>query len=159
MFLAAASDGDRSPLDFMLALMRDPQVPLDLRIDMAAAAAPLVYARLRASRRSRPHPMDRGRIWQSSSPKAGFSARHRRTLMSFWRTASAQSLEQQGMCAKQAKIAFEEWTNDPTNNRLGLKPITSDYENHYNVKLNRCFVAIESIDQMGKEFLTSATLM
>jgi hypothetical protein len=55
---AAAADGDRSPLEFMLALMRDPQVPLDLRIDMAAAAAPLVHVRPRASRRSRPHPME-----------------------------------------------------------------------------------------------------
>jgi hypothetical protein len=58
MFLAAASDGDRSPLDFMLVLMRNPQVPLDLRIDMAAAAAPFVHARPGASRRSRVHPME-----------------------------------------------------------------------------------------------------
>jgi hypothetical protein len=57
MFLAAASEPDRSPLDFILALMRDPQVPLDLRLEMAAAAAPLVHARPRASRRDRPHPM------------------------------------------------------------------------------------------------------
>jgi hypothetical protein len=45
VFLAAACDGERSPLDFMLALMRDRQVPLDLRIDMAAAAAPFVHAK------------------------------------------------------------------------------------------------------------------
>jgi hypothetical protein len=45
VFFAAASDGERSPLDFMLALVRDPQVPLDLRIDMAAAAAPFVHAK------------------------------------------------------------------------------------------------------------------
>jgi hypothetical protein len=42
----------------MLALMRDPQVPFDLRIDMAAAAAPLIHARPRASGRSRPHPIE-----------------------------------------------------------------------------------------------------
>jgi hypothetical protein len=54
----AAADPNRSPLDFMLALMRDPQVPLDLRIGMAAAAAPLIHARPRASGRSRPHPME-----------------------------------------------------------------------------------------------------
>jgi hypothetical protein len=58
VFLAAASDRDRSPLDFMLALMRDPQVSLDLRIRMAASTAPLVHARPRASDRSRPHPME-----------------------------------------------------------------------------------------------------
>jgi hypothetical protein len=59
IFLAAASEPDRSPLDFMLALMRDSQVPLHLRLDMAAAAAPLVHGRPRASRRDRPHPMER----------------------------------------------------------------------------------------------------
>jgi hypothetical protein len=58
VFLAAAADPNRSPLDFMLALMRDPQVPFDLRIDMAAAAARLIHARPRASGRSRPHPME-----------------------------------------------------------------------------------------------------
>jgi hypothetical protein len=58
VFLAAAAEPDRSPLDFMLALMRDPQGPLDLRIDMAAAAAPFVHARPRPSRASRPHPME-----------------------------------------------------------------------------------------------------
>jgi hypothetical protein len=68
VFLAAAADPNRSPLDFMLALMRDPQVPLDLRIDMAAAAAPLVHARPRASGRSRPHPMElRARRTQSAA--------------------------------------------------------------------------------------------
>jgi hypothetical protein len=58
VFLAAASDPNRTPLEFMLALMRDPQVPLHLRLDMAAAAAPLVHARPRAPRRERPHPME-----------------------------------------------------------------------------------------------------
>jgi uncharacterized protein YnzC (UPF0291/DUF896 family) len=68
VFLAAAADPNRSPLDFMLALMRDPQVPFDLRIDMAAAAAPLVHARPRASGRSRPHPMElRARRTQSAA--------------------------------------------------------------------------------------------
>jgi hypothetical protein len=45
VFLAAAAEPNRSPLDFMLALMRDPQVPLDDRIDIAAKAAPFVHAR------------------------------------------------------------------------------------------------------------------
>jgi hypothetical protein len=45
VFLAAATDPSRSPLEFMLALMRNPQVPLDDRIGIAAAAAPFVHAR------------------------------------------------------------------------------------------------------------------
>jgi hypothetical protein len=58
VFLAAASDGERSPLDFMLALMRDRQVPLDLRIDMATAAAPFVHAKPEPARNKRPDPLD-----------------------------------------------------------------------------------------------------
>ncbi len=42
---AAAAHPNPSPLDFMLDLMRDPKVPTDLRIEMAAAAAPLVHPR------------------------------------------------------------------------------------------------------------------
>src|SRR5438552_1671356 len=57
VFLAAAADPNRSPLDFMLALMRDPQVLLALRIEMAAAAASLVHPRPRVSRHG-PHPME-----------------------------------------------------------------------------------------------------
>jgi hypothetical protein len=42
----------------MLALMRDPQVPFDLRIDLAAQAAPFVHARPEPARRKRPDPLD-----------------------------------------------------------------------------------------------------
>jgi hypothetical protein len=58
VFLAAASEPNRSPLDFMLALMRDPQVPLDLRIEMAAQTAPFVHARPEPVRKKRPDPLD-----------------------------------------------------------------------------------------------------
>jgi hypothetical protein len=60
VFCAAAADPDRSPLDFMLALMRDPQVPLDLRLEMAAAASPFVHARPEPARNKRPDPLDLG---------------------------------------------------------------------------------------------------
>ena len=36
------------PLDFMLRLMRDPNTPDLIRIDMAKAAAPYLHARLQA---------------------------------------------------------------------------------------------------------------
>jgi hypothetical protein len=58
VFLAAAADPNRPPLDFMLALMRDPQVPLDLRIEMATQAAPFVHARPEPTRKKRPDPLD-----------------------------------------------------------------------------------------------------
>jgi hypothetical protein len=42
---AAAADPDLSPLDFLLGLMRNPELPLDLRISMAEVAAPFVHRR------------------------------------------------------------------------------------------------------------------
>jgi uncharacterized protein YnzC (UPF0291/DUF896 family) len=42
----------------MLALMRDPQVPLDERIDLAAAAAPFLHTKPKALSRVRTNPMD-----------------------------------------------------------------------------------------------------
>jgi hypothetical protein len=58
VFLAAAAEPNRSPLDFMLALMRDPQVPLDDRIYLAATATPFVHARPEARRGRRIDPLD-----------------------------------------------------------------------------------------------------
>ena len=58
VFLAAAAEHNRSPLEFMLALMRDPQVQLDLRIEIATAAAPFVHARPEPARNRRPDPLD-----------------------------------------------------------------------------------------------------
>ena len=55
---AAAAKPNGSPLDFMLGLMRDPNVPTDLRVEMAAAAAPFVHARPQAPPRKRTNPMD-----------------------------------------------------------------------------------------------------
>ena len=56
----------------MLALMRDPQVPIDLRLDTAAAAAPFVHARPRPPSRGRPHPMElRARRAKAAAPSGG----------------------------------------------------------------------------------------
>ena len=71
--------------------------------------------------------------------------------------ASAQSLQEQALCAKQAKIAFEEYSGDPK--ASGPNKITNDYESHYNPKLNRCFIAIDTTERMGQEYFTTALLM
>src|SRR6266516_2625881 len=72
VFCAAAADPNRSPLDFMLALMRDPQVPLDLRLEMAATAAPFVHARPELVRNKRPDPLDlRDRLGDNGDLKFG----------------------------------------------------------------------------------------
>jgi hypothetical protein len=41
--------GDQTPLEFLLGVMRNPRVPLGLRIDAAAKAAPFVHPRLQAT--------------------------------------------------------------------------------------------------------------
>jgi hypothetical protein len=72
VFLAAAAEPNRSPLDFMLALMRDPQVPLDDRIELAAKAAPFVHARPEPIRKKRTDPLDlRDRLGESGDLKFG----------------------------------------------------------------------------------------
>lgn len=43
---AKRSKGDMSPLDFMLALMRDEEQDMKLRMAMAQAAAPYVHAKM-----------------------------------------------------------------------------------------------------------------
>ena len=69
-------------------------------------------------------------------------------------TASAQSLEQQAMCAKQAKIAFDEYNKDPLYSS-SLK-LSQSYKNHYNTKLNKCFIAIKSMLQEDNGELASS---
>ena len=44
---AAGVDPNSSPLDFILGLMRDPKLPLDLRVDFAKTAAPYLHAKLK----------------------------------------------------------------------------------------------------------------
>jgi hypothetical protein len=55
---AATASPNVAPLDFMLGLMRDPKVPTDLRIEMAAAAAPFVHIRPRRHSRRRFDPTE-----------------------------------------------------------------------------------------------------
>jgi hypothetical protein len=50
----------------MVGVMRDPKVPVDLRVEMAAATAPFVHAKPQASPRVRTNPMDSSPI--KSSP-------------------------------------------------------------------------------------------
>jgi hypothetical protein len=44
---AAGVDPNSSPLDFLLGLMRDPKLPLDLRVDFAKTAAPYLHTKLK----------------------------------------------------------------------------------------------------------------
>jgi hypothetical protein len=73
-------------------------------------------------------------------------------------TASAQSLEQQGICAKQAKIALQEY-EDAIKKASPNTRQHSDYQSHYNTKLNKCLIKIESTFFDSGHITTSALLM
>jgi hypothetical protein len=144
VFLAAAADPNRSPLDFMLALTRDPQVPLDLRIDMAAAAAPFVHAKPKVSPRVRTNPMD-------SSPLKGVP------------DCAAQNQEDRLTAAEQASDGGQDLSplkfligvmNDseaPPKLRIRAARIAARYK-HFHVQPNK----MAAVDEYG--FTISRTL-
>ena len=70
-------------------------------------------------------------------------------------TASAQSLEQQAICAKQAKVAYDEM--NAAAKTATYKP-SGDYESHYNTKLNKCFVAYGNMDVVNGKYFISEEL-
>jgi hypothetical protein len=55
---AAAANLNMTPLDFLLGVMRAPNVPADLRIKVAQAAAPFVHSKPASSSPSDPKPTD-----------------------------------------------------------------------------------------------------
>src|SRR5215472_4767069 len=76
-------------------------------------------------------------------------------------TARAQSLQQQEICANQAKVYFQENSaDDPKLSKDGDQSIGAGYVGHYNTKLNRCFVLVDSTS-LGPngQFFTSTQLV
>jgi len=74
-------------------------------------------------------------------------------------TATAQSLEQQAVCAKQAKIALQEYGNEIQKKASPNLDQHSDYQSHYNTKLNKCLMEIETTFFDGGHITTSVLLM
>jgi hypothetical protein len=72
--------------------------------------------------------------------------------------ARGQSLQEQGVCAKQAQRTFQEdWQKPqlPAN----FTTVSQNYQSHFNTKLRKCLVLIECTLSEGKELITSAQLM
>jgi hypothetical protein len=67
-----------------------------------------------------------------------------------------QSLDDQAICAKQAKVAFERYYSGRGS---AIKPISVNYRSRYNPKLNRCFVSIQTSDRVGNQIVTGAALI
>ena len=74
----------------MLALMRDPQVPIDARLDMAAAAAPFVHARPRPP--SRGHLFSRRVVGWSMSAEMTAQLVTDALVMAIWRRGKPDAL-------------------------------------------------------------------
>jgi hypothetical protein len=74
----------------------------------------------------------------------------------------AQSLQEQAMCAAQAKKTFEEdsnqWDSESKNMKLGMQTISSDYQSHYNTKLGHCLILTTRMYSFGGETTTSKNL-
>jgi hypothetical protein len=64
--------------------------------------------------------------------------------------ARAQTLDDQERCASQAEKAFREWERDNKTGPLAgfSKPLSSDYESHFNTKMKKCLILIESTDSV-----------
>ena len=72
------------------------------------------------------------------------------TLMlsgSFGFPAHSQSLDQQATCAAQAKKAFQEYSAEYKRSvaKEGVSNLNSDYQSHYNTKINRCLILTDTI--------------
>lgn len=81
-------------------------------------------------------------------------------IWSFAPIAHAQSLDQQARCAQQAARAFAELDAenraDMQKMGTGRSRISGDYQSHYNVKLGKCLMFVETTDMLGAQFVTSA---
>jgi hypothetical protein len=63
--------------------------------------------------------------------------------------AQGQSPQEQATCAQQAMAAFQEYKRE-------APPGTSDYQSHYNDKLNKCFILIKQMSELnGQPVMTT----
>jgi hypothetical protein len=80
--------------------------------------------------------------------------------IAFGSIAHAQSLDQQERCAQQAKRAyaeslaeFEAYNGATTQKTVR---ISGDYQSHYNMKLGKCLMLVETRDMLGSQSTTTA---
>jgi hypothetical protein len=79
----------------------------------------------------------------------------------FWCEAHGQTLDQQERCAQQARRAFQEIKAETqiANKKFGTTEISSDYQSHYNTKIGKCLMLVDTTDMVGDETSMSAYLM
>ena len=60
--------------------------------------------------------------------------------------ARSQTLQDQAICARQAKVAFRDWNN--SGSVPGLKILSDNYQSHYNTKIKKCLIFITYMSSM-----------
>jgi hypothetical protein len=70
--------------------------------------------------------------------------------------ASARSLKEQEICAKQAEIAYQTYNN--AGSVPGSKVESSWHQSHYNKKLNKCLILVDQMYQHNGETSTTTQL-
>jgi len=69
------------------------------------------------------------------------------------------TLELQAMCATQARNVFQEMEDqrkkDPYSKNF--KRLSSDYQSHYNTKINKCLMLIEATETLGDDIIRRST--
>ena len=70
--------------------------------------------------------------------------------------ASAKSLQEQALCAKQAETAYQAYNN--AGSVPGLRVESSWHQSHYNKKLNRCLIFVDQMYQYNGETSITAQL-
>jgi hypothetical protein len=74
--------------------------------------------------------------------------------------ARGQSLHEQGICAKQAERAFQDYHNAGKLGKIpGYKLLDGNYQSHYNARLSKCFVLITDFYQVKDEMRTAIELV
>jgi anti-sigma factor ChrR (cupin superfamily) len=71
--------------------------------------------------------------------------------------ARGQSLHDQAICDDHAQKAFEAHNNHGT--ELGITLLNGHFQSHYNAKLNKCFVLIDTVEKQQGQYQTTLTLM
>jgi hypothetical protein len=72
--------------------------------------------------------------------------------------AHSQSLDFQAMCATQSRKVFQEYENEFKAGAGKMYTVSSDYQSHYNTKLNKCLLLIEATRMLGDQTSTSVYL-
>ena len=77
-------------------------------------------------------------------------------IMAIASNASARSLQEQALCAKQAETAYQAYNN--AGSVPGLRVESSWHQSHYNKKLNRCLIFVDQMYQYNGETSITAQL-